>query len=116
MAYLVRDYQNTKEAYQTLTDKYTDARRAENLERRQKGEQFKVIESAQVPGKPFKPDIPKILLFGLMLALGGGLGTAFLVEQMDRSFRDASDIETTLGLKVIANIPNVKKGPVAQRS
>jgi polysaccharide chain length determinant protein (PEP-CTERM system associated) len=114
ITFLTRDYQNTKEAHASLLSKYEESRRAENLERRQKGEQFKVIEPAQIPTKPFKPDIPKILLFGLLLGLGGGLGIAFIVEQMDRSFRDASDIETTLGLKVIANIPKVKKEPALQ--
>jgi len=109
IANLTRDYQNAKETYQSLLRKSQEAQQAENLERRQKGEQFKVIDSAQTPGMPFKPDIPKILLFGLLLGLGSGFGLAFFREQMDRSFRDAEDLEATLGLKVIANIPKVEK-------
>jgi polysaccharide chain length determinant protein (PEP-CTERM system associated) len=104
-----RDYQNTKETYQTLLKKSQDAQQAENLERRQKGEQFKVIDPARVPEKPFSPDIPKILLFGLLLGMGSGLGLAFFREQMDRSFRDPEDLETALGFKVIASIPKVEK-------
>jgi polysaccharide chain length determinant protein (PEP-CTERM system associated) len=106
---LTRDYQNAKETYQSLLRKSEEAQQAENLERRQKGEQFKVIDSARTPGMPFKPDIPKIFLFGLLLGLGSGFGLAFFREQMDRSFRDAEDLEATLGLKVIANIPKVEK-------
>jgi polysaccharide chain length determinant protein (PEP-CTERM system associated) len=109
MALLTRDYQNTKETYQSLLKKSQEAQQAENLERRQKGEQFKVIDPARIPGMPFKPDIPRILLFGLLLGFGSGLGLAFLREQMDRSFRDAEDLEATLGLKVIANIPKIEK-------
>ena len=108
MALLTRDYQNTKEAYHTLLKKSEEAQQAENLERRQKGEQFKVTDPARVPGAPFKPNIPKILLYGLLLGLGGGAGMAFFREQMDRSFRDAEDLETTLGLRVLANIPKIK--------
>ena len=109
MAFLTRDYQNAKETYQILLRKSQEAEQAENLERRQKGEQFKVIDPARIPGSPFKPDIPQILLFGLLLGLGSGFGLAFFKEQMDRSFRDAEDLETALGFKVIGNIPKIQK-------
>ena len=109
MTQLTRDHQNTKELYQTLSKKSEEAQQAENLERRQKGEQFKVIDPARIPEKPFRPDIPKIFLFGTLLGLGAGLGLAFFKEQMDRSFRDAEDLEATLGFKVIANIPKIEK-------
>ena len=108
MTLLTRDYENTKEAYQTLLKKTQEAQQAENLERRQKGEQFKVIDPARIPEKPFKPDIPKILLFGLLLGIGCSFGMAFFKEQNDRSFRDAEDLETTLGFKVLANIPKIE--------
>ncbi len=104
-----RDYQNTKDTYQTLLKKGQEAQQAENLERRQKGEQFKVIDPARVPEKPFSPDIPKILLFGFLLGMGSGLGLAFFREQMDGSFRDPDDLEAAIGFKVIASIPKVEK-------
>jgi polysaccharide chain length determinant protein (PEP-CTERM system associated) len=109
MVLLTRGYQNTKEIYESLLKKSQEAQQAENLERRQKGEQFRVIDPARTPEKPFKPDIPKILLFGLLLGMGSGFGMAFFREQMDRSFRDAEDLETTLGFKVLANVPKIEK-------
>ncbi len=109
MTNITRDYLNTKDSYQTLLKKSQEAQQAENLERRQKGEQFKVIDPATVPMKPVSPNIPKILLFGLMLGLGGGFGMAFFREQMDHSFRDAEDLEATLGFKVLTNIPKIEK-------
>jgi polysaccharide chain length determinant protein (PEP-CTERM system associated) len=109
MTLIARDYQNTKENYQTLLKKSQEAQQAENLERRQKGEQFKVIDPARLPEKPFSPDIPKILIFGLLLGMGSGFGLAFFREQTDRSFRDAEDLEVTLGFKVITNIPKIEK-------
>lgn len=109
MTLLTRDYQNTKEAYQSLLKKSDEAQQAENLERRQKGEQFKVLDPARIPEKPFKPDIPKIILFGFLLGMGSGFGLAFSREQMDRSFRDAEDLEAALGFKVLANIPKIEK-------
>jgi polysaccharide chain length determinant protein (PEP-CTERM system associated) len=109
MSSLARDYQNTKESYQSLLRKSQEAEQAENLERRQKGEQFKVIDPARIPEKPIRGKVIKILLFGLLAGMGSGLGMAFLREQMDRSFRDAEDLEATMEFKVLANIPKIQK-------
>jgi polysaccharide chain length determinant protein (PEP-CTERM system associated) len=107
LAILTRDYNNTRDSYASLLKKSQEAQQAENLERRQKGEQFKVIDPARLPEKPYRPDIPKILLIGLVLGLFGGVAAAFFREQMDRSFRDGEDLQVTLGFKVLANIPRV---------
>ncbi len=109
MSNLTRGYQNTKETYESLLRKSQEAQQAENLERRQKGEQFKVIDPARIPEKPFSPNIPNILLFGFLLGIISGFGLAFSREQMDRSFRDAEDVEAALGFKVLANIPKIEK-------
>jgi polysaccharide chain length determinant protein (PEP-CTERM system associated) len=108
MANLTRDYQNTRESYQKLLQKSQDAQQAENLERRQKGEQFKIVDPARIPEKPIKPNIPKIVLIGLFLAIASGFGLAFFREQLDHSFRDAEDLEATLRFKVLANIPKIE--------
>jgi polysaccharide chain length determinant protein (PEP-CTERM system associated) len=109
MSNLTRDYQNTKESYHSLLKKSQEAQQAENLERRQKGEQFKVIDPARIPEKPIQAKVLKILLFGFLLGMGSGLGLAFVREQMDRSFRDAEDLEATMEFKVLANIPRIQK-------
>jgi len=106
---LTRDYQNTNETYHSLLRKNQEAQQAENLERRQKGEQFKVVDPARIPEKPFSPNIPRNLLFGVLLGMGLGFGIAFFREQLDRSFKDAEDLETTLGFRVLANIPKIDK-------
>jgi len=109
MSNLTRDYQNTKETYNSLLTKSQEAQQAENLERRQKGEQFKIVDPARIPEKPMQGMVLKILLFGLLLGMGFGLGMAFLREQMDQSFRDAEDLEATMEFKVLANIPKIQK-------
>lgn len=107
MSSIVQEYDNTKRLYETLLKKSEEAQQAENLERRQKGEQFRVVDPARVPEKPFQPDIPKILLMGIVAGMACGLGGIFAREQLDRSFRDPEDVEATLGFKVLANIPKI---------
>ncbi len=104
-----REFNNLNETYQTLLKKSAEAKQAENLERGQKSEQFRILDPPEVPTKPYSPNIPKTLLLGLFLGLGSGLGVTIIREQMDRSFRDAEDLEVTLGLRVLANIPVVDK-------
>jgi polysaccharide chain length determinant protein (PEP-CTERM system associated) len=109
MASLLREHQSMKESYERLLQKSQSAQQAENLEKRQKGEQFRVIDPARTPEKPFSPNVNKILLIGLFAGIGGGFGLAFFREQLDRSFHDSGDVEITLGLKVLATIPRIEE-------
>jgi polysaccharide chain length determinant protein (PEP-CTERM system associated) len=102
---LRRDYERASENYQSLLQKKMEAQLAENLERTQKGEQFKIIDAANLPEKPTKPNIPKLLAIGLMLALGSGFGLAFLWEYLDPTFWSRKEIESKLELPVLVSIP-----------
>jgi uncharacterized protein involved in exopolysaccharide biosynthesis len=104
-----REYQSMKATYETLLKKSQEAQQAENLEKGQQGEQFRVIDPAIVPENPFSPDVPKILLISLFAGLASGLALAFMREQMDRSFHDADDVEISLGIKVLATIPKIEE-------
>jgi len=109
MLQLTRDYDLVKSNYQSLMDKKIQAQMAENLERKQQGETFKVLDPARFPETPFKPDRNKILLMGAMIGLSIGLGLTWLREFMDQSFHTVSDVESYLEIPVIATIPNLKE-------
>jgi len=104
---LRRDYKQASNSYQSLLNKKLQAQLAENLERTQKGEQFKILDPANLPQEPYKPNIPKILGMGIMLALGLGVGLAFLREYLDPTFWTINDVETQLELPVLVSIPLV---------
>jgi hypothetical protein len=102
---LRRDYEQVDVSYQSLLERKLQAEMAENLERTQKGEQFRVLEPANLPEKPFKPSIPKVLFLGLVLALVCGFGTPILREQIDQTFWDRKHLESVLQLPVLVSIP-----------
>lgn len=105
---LTRDYKQLSENYQKLVARNLDAGAAESLERRQKGSQFKIVDSAYLPEKPIRPDFKKIMLAAVAVGLGVGCGLAFLLEMRDSSFRDVAEIEDYLRLPVICAIPFIE--------
>ena len=106
---LTRDYELLKTNYQSLLDKNLQSQMAENLERKQKGEQFKILDPAVLPEKPIKPNRDKIMLIGGLLGIVLGLGLTWFRESLDQSFRTVSEVEDYLGIPVLATIPNLKE-------
>lgn len=109
MVQITRDYDLLKINYQSLLDKKIQAQMAENLERKQQGEQFKILDPARLPEKPVSPDRNKMLFAGTVLGLAMGLGLAWFREYMDRSFHEVEDVEAYLGLPVLATILNLNE-------
>ena len=102
---LMRDYDNMQNNYQRLLEKRLNARVAENLEKRQKGEQFRIIDPANFPEKPEKPNQVRIMLMGLAVGCALGFGGAFSFELLQPVFRRSEDVEGMLGLPILATIP-----------
>ncbi len=106
---LRRDYQNIQTAYDSLLGRKLEADIAVNMERKQKGEQFRVIDPARVPQRPSEPDLKKLFAIVAVMGLGIGGGIAFLIEFIRPSFRKPEDIEALYELPVIATIPTIYK-------
>jgi len=113
---LVRDYDNMQKNYQSLLDKRLNARLAENLEKRQKGEQFRILDPANLPAIPESPNRALILLGGLVVGCGLGFGSAFAIEMSRPSFRRPEEAESLLGLPILAGIPSFTTLLGAKRS
>ncbi len=99
------DRNATAKQYQLLLAKQTDASIARQLEQDQKGERFVLIDPPQLPERPVKPNRLAILLLGFVLSLGGGVGTAAVLESMDRSVRGVKGIAAVLEVPPLAAIP-----------
>ena len=102
---LQRDYANIKETYNSLLNRKLESEIAVNMEKKQKGEQFRVIDYARLPQKPFKPNLRRLFLLTIGAGLAFGCGLIILLEHLDTSFRRHKDIETYLGLPVMATLP-----------
>lgn len=104
---LRREYESLSKNVDEYGAKRLEAATAANMERRQKGEQFRVLDSAVPPPEPASPRRLVIVVVGLMLgvALGGGVG--LLLESADSSFHGARDLQQKLRIPVLAEIPAI---------
>lgn len=104
---LTRDYQTALDFYNDLLRKRDQSAMATDLERRQEGEQFRVLDPANLPDNPSFPNRPLFALGGFGGGLALGLGIAFLLEMKDTSLRTERDVEFALRLPVLALIPAI---------
>ncbi|MDR2550624.1 MAG: hypothetical protein LBD10_10550 [Desulfobulbus sp.] len=108
-ASFTRDYSELRRHYDQLVAQNLQAQSVENLERNQKGSKFKIVDSARVPEKPFKPNFLRILLAAVAVGLGLSLGYVLLVDFADTSFKNIGELEEYIGVPVICSIPFIEK-------
>jgi uncharacterized protein involved in exopolysaccharide biosynthesis len=106
---LTRGYQTALDSYNDLQKKRDASAMAADLERKQQGEQFRVLDPANLPDKPSFPNRPLFAAGGLAGGLALGLGIAFLLEMKDSSLKTERDVEFTLHLPVLAMIPELER-------
>ncbi|MFQ5432908.1 MAG: GumC family protein [Nitrospinota bacterium] len=105
LAGITRDYEITRQNYQTLLEKKLNAKLAQNLEKRQKGARFRVVDPANFPERPFKPNRQMIVLFGVVGGAGAGIGFVLLLEFLNPAFRKPEDFIGVLDQPVLVSIP-----------
>ena len=116
---VTRDYDIAQKFYDSLLAKKSVSEMATNLERRQQGEQFRVMDPANLPEKPTFPNRQAITAAGFGGGILAGLGLIFLLEMLNKSIRSEADAEHYLKMPVLAVMPwsdeqareqHVKKG------
>jgi len=110
---LMRDYEILQQSYRSLLQKKEESQMSANLEKRQIGEQFKILDPARMPEKPASPDRPRLYLIALAAALAAGFGAAALREFFDRTLRTEADVQAALNLVVLATVPSIRNAAAA---
>jgi len=102
---LTRDYTTLQASYQSLLVKREDAKLAANLARRNIGEQFKILDPARAPERPFSPNRLAIDLGGAGAGLVLGLLLVAFLEFRDSSFTSEEEVIRLLNVRVLAVVP-----------
>ncbi len=72
---------------------------------------IEIIDTARPPLKPYKPNVRRQLLLGIMLGLFGGVGIAFLMEYMDNTTKTAEEFPQRYQIPLLGLIPFSKHEP-----
>ena len=66
-----------------------------------------VVDAADVPTSPSKPNLINNLLISLLLGIGLGVALALVREQMDEAITDPEDVERVTGMPLLGTVPDV---------
>ena len=103
---LKRDVDSNRQLYEGLLEKLKQAGVTAGL----KSTNFRIVDAARAPNAPVEPNIPRNLLFALVLGITSGVGLAFLLEGMDNTVR------TTEQAQMISALPSLGMIPLGSKS
>jgi len=105
---LKRNYENIQETYNSLLRRKLEADIAANMEKRQKGEQFRILDPARLPDKPLSPDMKKFFFMCVAAGLACCCGLIFLLNFLDNSVRKPELVTEKLGIPILAVMPTIR--------
>ncbi|MFH0781470.1 MAG: Wzz/FepE/Etk N-terminal domain-containing protein [Pseudomonadota bacterium] len=105
---LTREYAQLKRHYDYLVSQDLEAKSMLNLEKRQKGSQFKIEDSARQPEKPIKPNFMKIMGMAVAVGLGVGIGLSLVLEFFDSTFRDPEVLEFSFAVPLLTTVSHIE--------
>ena len=91
--------------YASLLVQYQQARFREEIQ----ASMITVFETATVPQTPSKPRVTVNMILGFVVGLAGGLGLAFVFENLDTILYTSEDIEKITQVAALAQIPEASK-------
>lgn len=104
---LEREHSHLFESFQDFSNRRLEAGVQADLERRQLGEQFRVLESAFLAPEPASPNRIVIVAIGIFFGLALGAGIGIVLEATDTSVHSARQLQSSLDLPVLAAIPQI---------
>jgi uncharacterized protein involved in exopolysaccharide biosynthesis len=105
---LTRDHDAALNFYNDLLSKRNQSEMATDLERKQQGEQFRVLDPPNLPEKPTFPDRRKFAGGGLAAGLALGVAMVFALEFLNKCIRNEKDVLFYLQLPTLATVPDLE--------
>ncbi|MGH9424713.1 MAG: hypothetical protein ACRD2L_00155, partial [Terriglobia bacterium] len=84
-----------------------EASMADNMEKEQRAERFRLIEPAVYPKEPSAPQRSRFFFVALVLSLAAAVGGVFLREIVDTSFHRVEDLKKFVKIPVLVAIPQI---------
>jgi succinoglycan biosynthesis transport protein ExoP len=98
---LKQEADSNRQLYDGLLQKLKEASLAAGLN----SSNIRIVDNARIPRFPARPNVPRNMLFAVLLGLVGGIAVAFALEAIDTTVRTPDQAQTISGLPVMAVIP-----------
>ena len=105
---LTRNHQQALDNYQSLLAKEMQSELATNLEKRQEGEQFSIIDPPSLALQPDSPNRFTFSILGLAAGLVLAIGLTVSLEFVQDRIKGEKEAATLLGVPILAGIPLVR--------
>jgi polysaccharide chain length determinant protein (PEP-CTERM system associated) len=113
---ITRDHETALQFYNSLLSKMNESSMATALEQRQQGEQFTIMDGANLPDAPTFPNPAVFAGGGFALGLFLGLGISAFLEYRDTSLRNERDVWAFTKLPTMAIISHIEGLPAAAKT
>jgi len=109
LAELTRNYETSRQNYQSLLDKRLSAGMSEDLEKKQQAERFMPLDAAKTPEKPFTPKRLPIMAGVLLGSILISAGVTLLRSRLLGAIRSEVDLGAMLPpkLMILGTIPPI---------
>jgi len=97
---LKREVQSNETIYNSLLQRLKETEVSSAI----KASNIQVVDYAQIPLFPFKPNVPLTLIFACIIGLGGGVFIAFLIEYFDNTIKTPEEIRDKLKYPVLGGV------------
>jgi hypothetical protein len=104
---LERDYENIRVQYDSAVARLAQASTGERIELTSRGQRITLIEAANVPSEPARPNRRLIAAAGAAAGIGLAVGLFILLEILNRTVRRPVEISRALGIEPLATIPYI---------
>ncbi len=108
---LEREVDSNRKLYETFLERFKEAQIANNYN----VTNVRVIDSAQVPNVPVRPNKQRIATIAALLGLFIGVALAFLRNHFDRTFKNREDVERVLKLPVLGILQKLRSGMLRKK-
>ncbi len=99
------EVETNRAIYQAFLESKTSAQITEAIQNTNLGFHISIVEKADLPLGPVKPEPLKIILVALLFGASCGIGSILVTEYMDDSFRNVEEVQRFLKIPVLGTVP-----------
>lgn len=107
---LTHDVETNRAIYKAFLESRTSARISEAAQTTNLGLSINIIERAQKPLTPAKPDPLAIIIVAILFGAACGLGAILVTEYLDDSFKSVEEVERVMKTPVLGTVPKMETG------